>query len=112
MAGPSPRPGRSRRPRMRARSEGRHQMRANVIETALAALLGIAMTASGASAGELIVVEARGVPLHAGQVIDDTQKLTLTEGQRVTLIAANGNTLMLRGPYDQVPTQAGDGGAD
>jgi len=67
-----------------------------------AAMLGSAAV----DAGELIVVEARGIALQAGQVVDDTQKLTLTEGQRVTLIAANGNTLKLRGPYDQAPAAA------
>ena len=67
-----------------------------------AAMLGTAAV----DAGELIVVEARGIALQAGQVLDDTQKLTLTEGQRVTLIAANGNTLKLRGPYDQAPAAA------
>jgi len=67
-----------------------------------AAMLGSAAV----DAGELIVVEARGIALQAGQVLDDTQKLTLTEGQRVTLIAANGNTLKLRGPYDQAPAAA------
>jgi hypothetical protein len=75
-------------------------------------LAGLMLSGGVGRAGELIVVEARGVQLHAGQVIDDSQKLTLTEGQRVTLIAANGNTLKLRGPYDQVPTEAGSGGAD
>jgi len=36
-------------------------------------------------------------------VIDDSKPLFLKEGQRVTLIAANGSTLKLRGPYDQAP---------
>ena len=66
-----------------------------------------------AQAGELVVVEARGVALRPGQVIDDGQKLVLRGGQRVTLIAANGNTLKLRGPYDQAPDASGTSdGAD
>jgi hypothetical protein len=66
-----------------------------------------------ATASEVVVVEARGIALKAGQVLDDTQPLVLLEGQRVTLIAANGNTLKLRGPYDQAPGSGeGGGGAN
>jgi hypothetical protein len=64
-------------------------------------------TARGA---DLVVIEARGLAVQAGQVIDDSKPLVLKEGQRVTLIAANGSTLKLRGPYDQAPG-SGDGRA-
>lgn len=76
---------------------------------ALLALLAVALLAPGpaASAGELIVVEARGVSFKPGQKIDDSQKLTLRDGQRLTLIAANGRTLKLAGPYDQAPSAEG-----
>jgi hypothetical protein len=90
-------------------------MRVRAIRFALSGVVAAAATlavVAAARAGELIVVEARGVALHAGQVLDDTQKLTLTEGQRVTLIAANGNTLKLRGPYDQAPAAAAGTEAD
>jgi hypothetical protein len=70
----------------------------------------VALAGIVAQAGELIVVDARGLALRPGQVIDDSQPLVLREGQRVTLIAANGNTLKLRGPYDQPP--AADAGAN
>jgi hypothetical protein len=78
-------------------------------------ILALAMVASAtahgvAAAAELVVVEARGVALHPGQVIDDTEPLVLREGQRVTLITANGNTLKLHGPYDQSPADGGVGG--
>lgn len=68
-------------------------------------------TASAALAAELVVVEARGVGLKQGEVIDDAKPLTLTDGQLVTLVAENGSILTLRGPYDQAPA-AGSGGVD
>src|SRR5215469_844966 len=67
--------------------------------------------ASLAVAAELVVVEARGVSLKQGEVIDDAKPLTLTDGQLVTLVAENGSILTLRGPYDQAPA-AGSGGVD
>jgi hypothetical protein len=72
---------------------------------------GFAAANGGASlAADLVVIDARGLSFQPGQVIDDTKPLVLKEGQRVTLISANGNTLKLRGPYDQAPG-AGAGGA-
>jgi hypothetical protein len=68
-------------------------------------------TASAAIAAELVVVEARGVSLKQGDVIDDGQPLTLKDGQLVTLVAENGSIMTLRGPYDQAPA-AGSGGVD
>jgi len=67
--------------------------------------------AGAARSADLVVIEARGVPVQVGQVIDDSKPLVLKEGQRITLIAANGSTLKLRGPYDQAPgsTEAGAG---
>ena len=78
----------------------------------LAATLVAALATSPAPAAEVVVVEARGIALKAGQVLDDTQPLVLQEGQRVTLIAANGNTIKLRGPYDQAPAAGEAGGAN
>jgi hypothetical protein len=75
--------------------------RISVLVTALSVLLAVA-----AQAKDLVVVEARGVALTAGQLIDDSQPLVLQEGQRVTLIAGNGATLKLRGPYNQPPASA------
>jgi hypothetical protein len=63
-----------------------------------------------AAAADLVVVEAMGVPLKPGQILDDGQTLTLREGQRVTLLASNGNLLKLRGPYDQAPGAGGPQG--
>jgi|SRR5450432_2323921 hypothetical protein len=64
------------------------------------------LLAAASQAKDLVVVEARGVALTAGQLIDDSQPLVLQDGQRVTLIAGNGATLKLRGPYNQPPASA------
>jgi hypothetical protein len=69
---------------------------------ALAALAALAATLP-ARAAELIVVDARGIGLHSGDVIDDQATLDLKEGQHLTLIAANGATLKIDGPYDRAP---------
>jgi hypothetical protein len=77
----------------------------------LAALtVGAALLASPAWSAELVVVEARGLTLKPGQVVDDTQKLTLQRGDEVTLVDENGAVIKLRGPYDAVPG-AGNGGS-
>ncbi len=68
-------------------------------------------TVSAAMAAELVVVEARGVGLKQGDVIDDAKPITLKDGQLVTLVSENGSILTLRGPYDQTPA-AGSGGVD
>jgi len=66
-------------------------------------LLISAITCGPARAAEFVVVEARGIPLHAGQSIDDQQPLVLTEGQRVTLVSPDGDTLKLKGPFNGKP---------
>lgn len=79
---------------------------------ALASAALISVAASAAVAAELVVVEARGVSLKQGDVIDDGQPISLKDGQQVTLIAASGNILTLRGPYDKAPASEGGGGVD
>src|SRR5260370_42532616 len=86
-------------------------MRATGRLPALAFAALILGTASVAVAAEVVVVEARGVSLKQGDVIDDATPLKLEDGQMVTLVAENGSILTLRGPYDQTPS-AGSGGAD
>jgi hypothetical protein len=76
---------------------------------ALAAL--ISGLASAALAAELVVVEARGLSLKQGEVIDDAKPIMLKDGQLLTLVAENGTILTLRGPYDQAPA-GGSGGVD
>ncbi len=51
----------------------------------------------------LVVVEARGIALEAGQVVDGGKPLALTDGQQVTLISQDGKLIKLRGPSDKPP---------
>ncbi|HUK61043.1 MAG TPA: hypothetical protein VLV50_17575 [Stellaceae bacterium] len=83
--------------------------RARPVLAALAAAM-VALPLHVSSAAELIVVEARGIALNSGDVIDDQATLDLKEGQHLTLINAQGATLKIDGPYDRAPT--GGGGAD
>jgi hypothetical protein len=80
---------------------------------ALAAL--VAMLASAGAparaADEMVVVASRGIALAPGTRVDPTKPLVLQQGQHVTLIAVNGLTLKLDGPYDKPPAMA-DGGSD
>jgi hypothetical protein len=74
----------------------------------------LVVLAVSASANELVVVEARGVELAPGAKVDGTKVLVLAAGQRLTLIAADGRTLKLRGPYEEAPApgQASGSGAN
>lgn len=71
--------------------------------TALAAMAMLSPVAP-AQADELVVVEARGIDLHPGDLVDASKPLALKEGQHVTFIAVNGATFKLDGPYDKPPT--------
>jgi hypothetical protein len=51
----------------------------------------------------LIVVDAHGGNLKAGQKIDSARPITLKEGERVTLIAPDGKTVTLRGKFSGLP---------
>lgn len=53
-----------------------------------------------AGAAVLVVVEVRGTDLQPGQTIEAGAKLTLKEGQQVTLLSESGQTVRLRGPSD------------
>jgi len=72
------------------------------------ALAGLLASAVAASAADLVVFEAKGGGLKAGQKIKDDQPIVLKAGERVTLIASDGRTIKLIGPYDKAPvTDAG-----
>lgn len=66
-----------------------------------------ALSSHAPRAAELIVVEARGIGLQAGDVIDDQATLDLKEGQHLTLITATGATLKIDGPFDRAPAAGG-----
>ncbi|HIJ83569.1 MAG TPA: hypothetical protein HPQ00_05105 [Magnetococcales bacterium] len=57
----------------------------------------------------LVVLEAKGAGLKAGQVIDSTLPLALAEGESAALIADTGRIIRLKGPHKDAPL-AKDGG--
>jgi hypothetical protein len=71
-------------------------------KTVLLAAALVGLVAARAGAADLVVLEARGVSFKQGQKIEETRKITLSEGQRLTLIASNGRTVKLAGPYDDL----------
>ncbi len=60
-----------------------------------------------ARSADLVVVEAHGIALKSGQVVSDAEPLVLAEGQRVTLLAEDGNLIKLRGPFAAKPVGGG-----
>ena len=67
-------------------------------------LLAIALPA--AAKVDMVVMEARGVKLQQGQVIDGSVNLTLAEGQQVSLMTEDGRTVKVKGPFDKPPAPA------
>ena len=72
----------------------------------MALSVAVLVTAASARANELVVLEAKGVDLAPGAKVDGTAKLTLAAGARLTLVAADGRTIRLRGPYEEAPAPA------
>jgi len=67
-------------------------------------MMGIASLAPHAAlAVDVFVVDAKGVDLTPGQVINGEQPLVLAVGQKVTLVTSDGRTIKLKGPTDQPP---------
>lgn len=70
----------------------------------LLALAGVMLVALPAAAKiDMVVMEARGVKLSQGQVIDGSANLTLTEGQQVSLMMQDGRVIKVKGPSDKPP---------
>jgi len=65
-----------------------------------------------AGAANLIVLEARGGGLAAGQSIASDKPISLKEGERVTLIGPDGKSVTLRGPFNGPPMPSGAAVAD
>jgi len=79
-------------------------------QTIALAALAVPAALSAPHAADLVVVEARGIALKPGDMIDDTKPFVLREGQHVTLIAVNGSTVKLDGPYDKTAAAGEEGG--
>ncbi|MEY3974223.1 MAG: hypothetical protein RIS59_584 [Pseudomonadota bacterium] len=65
-----------------------------------------------AGAANLIVLEARGGGLAAGQSIASDKPISLKEGERVTVIGPDGKSVTLRGPFSGPPMPGGGAAAD
>jgi hypothetical protein len=66
-------------------------------------ILGLSLLASTADAAQYVVVEARGVNLKVGAIVDPTKPLVLKQGQHLTLVSDSGQTIKLDGPYEKAP---------
>lgn len=80
------------------------------ILTVLAGLVWLAGSPPVA-AGQWVVVAAEGVSLQPGTLLDGKRPVKLAEGARLTLLAEDGKTLKLAGPYAGTPEKSG-GAAD
>lgn len=84
-----------------------HRFTARLLSAAaLAALLpGVA------AAMDMVVTSAQSSTRTVGQVIDASKKLTLIQGEQLTLISADGQSVTLAGPYDGTPAEKTKGGS-
>jgi hypothetical protein len=87
-------------------------MTARLPVAAMLLALTVAVGAPPAQAAKMVVVEARGITLKPGQMVDDEAPLLLKAGQHVSLIAIDGVTLKLDGPFDNSPASAASRGGE
>lgn len=76
-------------------------MRFYKIQLSLLLIFNTCITATVAA--PLVVMEVRGTSLKQGSSIDSEKPIVLKEGERLTLIGANGSFVTLRGPFNDVP---------
>ncbi|MCC7220996.1 MAG: hypothetical protein IT490_09760 [Candidatus Contendobacter sp.] len=75
----------------------------------LTALTGMALLGAAlpAVAGQWVVIAAGQTSLQLGAVLDGGKPLKLAEGAQLTLLAEDGKTLKLSGPYSGAPENGG-----
>ncbi len=66
-------------------------------------ILGVFSILNNATSEPLIVMETRGFKAKVGSSIDSDKPIKLEEGERITLIRADGISVTLRGPFNDVP---------
>ena len=73
------------------------------------ALAGLVLLAGSppVAAQQWVVVAAEGVSLQPGTLLDGKQPVKLAEDARLTLLAEDGKTLKLAGPYAGTPEKNG-----
>jgi len=69
----------------------------------LAAAFALTLVPVTADAAQFIVVEARGIAMKVGSIIDPMKPLILKQGQHLTLISESGQTIKIDGPYEKAP---------
>jgi len=72
----------------------------------LIAALSVAVSPAHATAADLVVVDARGVELKPGEKISADAVVKLPPGARLTLVTPNGETIRLRGPFEDLPVRS------
>jgi hypothetical protein len=75
----------------------------NMHRIILAGILVVPLFASAAQAAQYVVVEARGIGIKVGTIIDPAKPLDLQQGQHLTLVSDGGQTIKLDGPYHKAP---------
>ena len=70
-------------------------------------LLVLGMPVFEANAATLIVIDARGGNMKAGQKIDSATTLNLKEGERITVIGTDGKSITIRGKFSGSPLGSG-----
>jgi hypothetical protein len=78
-----------------------------LFKRALALLIGAVWLGGAplAEAGQWLVIDAEGTTLAPGTLLVEQQKVALADGARLTLLADDGQTLKLVGPYSGIPEQ-------
>ncbi|MEM6439558.1 MAG: hypothetical protein AAF763_07710 [Pseudomonadota bacterium] len=78
-----------------------------IVATTVAAALFAAATVGSAAASDLVVLESNVASLAPGSVVPATQSVSLGSGARLVMIAADGTTRSVTGPYSGAIGQAG-----
>jgi len=73
----------------------------------LSLLIVCVLTAGPSFAAPMTVVEARGAGLRPGMRVDSASRIQLKDGERVTLIGADGRAVTLRGVYAGAVSKSG-----
>ncbi len=70
----------------------------------------LAFVGRAAMAGNFVVIEADGIRLPAGQTVNGAQPLKLDDGQAITLLSEDGQTIHIDGPSTASPDSLAKGG--
>ena len=74
-------------------------------------LASVLLLFTGTASAQFVVMDARGVAFKAGDKIAAGTNVTLKEGERLSVIGADGKSVTLRGPYAGALAAAGGGAA-